>query len=393
MAYSHDQFGVQLVANVLGNQGKLRADPDNPQRVLAPCPGGAWGSLNLTPFAVDVQSTDAGEFFNSVTSVDGLINAYRQARRAKLFEEDIAQACDEISNYAFEFLENILSCATQTLEDDDACRIADFVSNLDLYSAVKAVESLLNSQADLALLKLAEVSDWTLHFDHLAIRCGCSGNNDAKRVVENLQRHHDYSPSQLTGENYFRFDEGWDAYVLYKILENGQQLRLFIDQSTTDNTSQIIQHWNHTYGYTAHHLAIRVTRMVQGKRIEVPLPELTLALEGYGFEAMTPTGNYTDGLLEQVFTRPEQNRNIPNQIRQRLRQIDGSLEASIENGKLLELLSRREIAHELKPAYFSLYSITFDNENPRHTAPVYPYFLPEQAAHVIRTSLTVQETV
>ncbi len=390
MNYPHNQFGTQLVAEISGGQGNLRIDPNNPQKVLAPYPGGEWAVLDLTPFSVDVQVADAGDYFNSVTTAGGLINAYRAAKRAKPFEEDLSNACDHVSKYAFEFLEHILSRATETLEDDDARRIAGFVTNLDLYSAVKGVESLLNSQADLALLKLAEDQEWALHFDHLAIRCGCSGNNDAKRVVENLQRHHGYTPSQLKGENYYRFDEGWDAYLLYKVLENGQQLRLFIDQSTSGNRSQIIQHWNHAYGYTAHHLAIRATRLVHKKRIEVSLSELISAIENRGFKAMTPTGQYTDGLLEQVFTRPERNRNIPHQIRQRLKQIDETLEVSIENGKLLELLSRREIAHEMKPAYFSLYGITFDNDNPLHTAPVYPYFLPAQAAHVIRTSVTVQ---
>ncbi len=63
--------------------------------------------------------------------------------------------------------------------------------------------------------------------------------------------------------------------------------------------------------------------------------------------------------------------------------------ASIENGKLLELVSRREMTELLKPAYFALYDIEFDSENPLHSAPVYPYFLPVQAAHVIRTSVQV----
>lgn len=390
MANPHDQFGAQLVGDILGRERSFRIDSVNPQKVLSPYPGAKWASLDLTPFAVAVKPADAEGFFSSVTSVDGLVKAYRRARRSKLFEEDIPVACDQVSTYAFEFLEKILSRAFQVLEDDDARRIASFVANLDLYSAVKAVESLLNSQADLALLKLAEMQDWTLHFDHLAIRCGCSGRNDAQRVVENLQRHHGYAPSQLKGENYYRFDDGWDAYILYKMLDNGQQLRLFIDQSTLDNNSQIIQHWNHVYGYTAHHLAIRATRFFQDRRIEVSLSELIRAVKGFGLETMIPTGEYTKGLLEQVFTRPERNQDIPGNIRRRLRQIDESLEGSIENGKLLELLSRREIIPEMKPAYFSLYGITFKNDNPLHSAPIYPYFLPSQAAHVIRTSVNVQ---
>ncbi len=39
--------------------------------------------------------------------------------------------------------------------------------------------------------------------------------------------------------------------------------------------------------------------------------------------------------------------------------------------------------------YFSLYGFRYEPDNPRHSAPVYTYFLPAQAAHVIRTSLQV----
>lgn len=389
MFEQHEKFAVNLVADVLASQAGLQSDPDHPCKVLGPYPGGDWAALDLTPFAAELQAVDAEPYFVGVQTAEELLDAYYQAKQAKPFEDDLLHAYDYVSDYAAEFLDGILTRARSNLKDEDARRIAGLVSHLDIYAAVKSVESLLNSRADLALLKIAELRGWNLHFDHLAIRCGCSEHGDAERVVENLRRFHGYVPCQVRGEDYYQFEDGWDAYVLYKMLDNGQQLRMFIDQSTVGNTTQIIQHWNHVYGYTAHHLAIRVTRVADGKRIAVSLAELAAAIEKDGFEAMTPTGQYTDGLLEQVFTRPERNPEIPDPIRQRLRRFDTSLEATIENGKLLELLSRREMSNDLKPAYFGLYGIPFDNTNPLHSAPVYPYFLPAQAAHVIRTSVQV----
>ncbi|MEN8259961.1 MAG: hypothetical protein ABFS02_05135 [Pseudomonadota bacterium] len=193
----------------------------------------------------------------------------------------------------------------------------------------------------------------------------------------------------MPGEDFYQFDDGWNAYVLYKMLENGQTLRLFIDQSDPDNKTQIIQHWNNVYGYTAHHLGIRATHQINGGRAAVPLDTLVRALADQGVTAMTPTGEYTGGLLLQVFTRPERNRDIPDHILAKLRSCGTDLEATIENGKLLELLSRRELSDDLKDRFFELYGLTYEADNPHHSAPVYTYFLPAQAAHVIRTSIEV----
>jgi hypothetical protein len=194
-------------------------------------------------------------------------------------------------------------------------------------------------------------------------------------------------PSQVEGEDFYRFEDGWNAYLLYKILENGQVLRLFIDQSDAGNPAQIIQHWNRVYGYTAHHLAIRATRFEDGRRVAVGLSKLMHAVEAEGVGIMTPTGDYTDRLLLQVFTRPERNRNVPERLREVLRSCGAGLETVIENAKLLELLSRREMPPELAEAFFGLYDLPYEPDNPLHSAPIYNYFLPEQAAHVIRTSV------
>jgi len=385
----HKDFAVRLVNALLEVHCGLKSDPDNPCKVLAPYPGRDCASLDLTPFESQTKCADAAQYFDAVQDVDGLLDAYSRARQDKRFEQDLPGASDYVTDYAAEFLERILQRARAKLKSDDARRIAALTSNLDIYAAVKAVESLLNSQADLTLLKISERLGWSLHFDHLAIRCGSSAQGDAERVVDNLCDQHGYASCQLHGENYYKFQDGWNAYVLYKVLDNGQQLRLFIDQSSAGYSAQIIQHWNHVYGYTAHHLALSATCLVNGMRIAVPLAEQTAAMESHNIEVLTATGEYTGGLLEQVFTRPELNVDIPEVIREHLRRYDRSLEATIENGKLLELISRREIQSALKPDYFALYGIDFDNANPLHSAPVYPYFLPAQAAHVIRTSVEV----
>ncbi|MGR9107738.1 MAG: hypothetical protein ACU843_12475 [Gammaproteobacteria bacterium] len=384
-----ERFAARLARELLKDQPDFRADPDEPAKVLVPYPDGNWARLNLTPFCCETKIADAGAFFDAVQTTRDLLEAYHSARKSKIFEEDLPGACDHVAGYASDFMQRVFERAGRSVDDRDARRIAKLVADLDVYTAVKSVESLLNSHADLALLRVSERLGWTLHFDHLAIRCGNAATRDAQRVVENLQRHHDYVASQIESENYFEFEDGWDAYVLFKVLDNGQQIRLFIDQSLKDYPTQIIQHWNHVYGYTPHHLALRVTRRVDGERHAVSLEEQARVLGADGVEVLSATGQYTAGLLQQVFTRPESNNDIPAEIRGRLRSIDPALEAIIENGKLLELISRREMKESLKSEYFSLYGIVFDPSNPLHSAPLYAYFLPAQAAHVIRTSVQV----
>lgn len=100
------------------------------------------------------------------------------------------------------------------------------------------------------------------------------------------------------------------------MLDNGQVLRLFIDQSDAGHPAQIIQHWNHVYGYTAHHLAMRATRLQAGARVAVTLDEMIEALSNRGIGIMEATGYYTEGLLLQVFTRPERAARIPEAIKE-----------------------------------------------------------------------------
>jgi hypothetical protein len=239
----------------------------------------------------------------------------------------------------------------------------------------------------LALLKLAEEQGWEVHFDHLAIRCGSRLRQGCLQVVALLRDHHGYLPPQIKEEESYQFPDGWDAYPLYKILENGQVLRLFLDESDGSDPRQIIQHWNRVYGFTAHHLAIRASRKIDEGRMAIPLDEVAAALAQKGIGIMTPTGAYTQGLLVQVFTRPEWNPEVPVEIKRELSAIAPELETTIENGKLLELLSRREMPAAMARDYFALYGITYEPNSPLHSAPCYQYFLPAQAAHVIRTSV------
>lgn len=344
-------------------------------------------TLDLTPFKANVQAVGAARYFSSVDTVSHLLSAYEAAKHDHVFETNYPDAMLRVSDYAQEFVQTIFRRAQQSLTDNQALLVGKWLAELDVYTAVKSVESLLNSRADVSLLEEAQQRNWTVHFDHLAIRCGSKANGDAERVVEMLKEYHGYVSTQFPEEAFYQFPDGWNAYPLYKVLENGQVLRLFIDQSDAHHQTQIIQHWNHVYGYTAHHLAIRATIVEDEQRLAVPLSDVMNALSQRGIGIMTPTGEYTSGLLLQVFTRPEKNTAIPETLKQSIAQYSPDLAVMIENGKLLELVSRKEMATDKARRLFDLYGLKYDVNNPVHSAPIYQYFLPAQAAHVIRTSV------
>lgn len=152
------------------------------------------------------------------------------------------QAMLRVHHYAEQFRQQIITHARLTLNDDEACLIAQWVAQLDTYSAIKAIESLLNSPADRALLLIARQRQWTVYMDHLAIRCGSQQYGDALRIRGYLCQHFAYVSPQAAGQEFYQFDDGWDAYPVYKMLDNGLMLRLFIDESSTGFPAQIIQH-------------------------------------------------------------------------------------------------------------------------------------------------------
>lgn len=345
--------------------------------------------LQLIPPVLKTEPADAAVYFSGIEDVAALLTAYQDAALSKPFETSLFPP-DYLSNHAHGFIAAILSGAKARIDATDARLIADFVRHLDVYTAVKAVESLLYNHADLALLRVAQARGWQLHFDHLAIRCGSQSRQAAEKVVALLVKEHGYVPSQIASEAFYPFPDGWNAYPVYKMLENGQFLRLFIDQSDATAPQQIIQHWNHVYGFTAHHLGLRATCDSQGERRALELSEIEAELTPQGVGLLTPTGMYTEGLLQQVFTRPQREDQLPEALLQAIRAVDPKLVKVIGNAKLLEIVSRRELPTALKKPYFALYDITYQPDQPLHSAPVYQYFLPAQAAHVIRTSVQIE---
>lgn len=356
--------------------------PDNPAALLSLREDQQPVHLDLTPFVAAPQPADAAPFFNHIDSMTDLLQAYYTAKETFPPEPN-----DQVHSYADQYLKERLQLAHDTYCVADARRIAQWVKTLDRYAAVKSIESLLDCHDNLALFELAEQNGWQVHFDHLAIRCGSAQHHHAEIISESLQHHHGYVQPHITSQQYYLFDDGWNACPLYKMLENGQVIRLFIDQSNADAPLQIIQHWNRSYGFNPHHLALRVTRTIDDQCQAVPLREVIQALTEANVTSLTPTGFYTHGLLEQVFLKPNRNTGIPTELNDELARIDESLCRTIENGKLIELVSRRELPRALAEQLFSLYNINTPITNKAISAPIYPYFLPAQAAHVILTSM------
>ena len=388
MEEQFNHFAAALADHLLTQERALQAHPGHKQQIQAFRCKDELATLDLTPFIATPSEVSGNKFFAKVTDTASFISAYHAARASSVFEEDLPTIFKKVSPFAQQFLDNILSSA-EKLTTQQVLIISDWVKNLDVYCAVKAVESLLNSKADMALLEIARDLSWSVHFDHLAIRCGSKRNRDAEQVAELLINEHGYVAAQVIEEAYYQFPDGWNAYPLYKILNNGQVLRLFIDQSDDDHPKQIIQHWNKVYGFTAHHLAMRATKLHGNQRRAVPMDEIMTTLQKHGIEIMTPTGQYTSGLLLQVFTCPEINTKVPQAIKQELAKFDENLETIIGNGKLLELVSRKEMDLVFAEHLFALYGLNFSPTNPLHSAPVYQYFLPAQAQHVIKSSQVV----
>ncbi len=379
-------FAANVARSLIDENPTFQGHAHNKQAIQAIGDTAELFTLNLTPFVAQPQPVSAYSLFNGIDDVSHLLAAYQTAKHSLRFEMDLTGATAHVSAYADDFINMALAKANATLNHRHAELIAAWVKNLDIYCAVKSIESFFYSQADLTLLEIAPTYGWDVIFDHLAIRCGNQANRDAERIASLLKEEHGYSTTQFSGEDFYQFPDGWNAYPVYKMLENGQALRVFIDQSDAHAATQIIQHWNHVYGYTAHHLAIRATTLQDGKRIAVPLQTVMAALEEAGVKIMTPTGHYTSGLLMQVFTQPEKNSSIPIELKQQISAYGEPLGKTIENAKLLEIVSRMEMPPELAEAYFSLYEIQYHPGNPLLSAPYYQYFLPAQAAHVIKTS-------
>jgi len=384
------QFASDLAIDLTTNSQLFHTQADSPAKVQAIHGENSSTILDLTPFKTMAQPATAKKYFENINSSQELIDAYHSVRNNYPFETDLIGVKKEISEYANQFVINIINSAHK-LSEIQIQLISKFVKNLDVYCAIKSIESLLNSEADLALLEVAEKNNWHVHFDHLAIRCGSQKHNNAATIANYLIKDHGYLPSQVKSEAHYQFPDGWNAFPLYKMLDNGQALRLFVDQSDLTNNTQIIQHWNQVYGYTAHHLALRTTKIENNETQEIPLDVVMNALQDHGITILTPTGEHTHGFLLQVFTKPELNESVPASMLNRLRELDPKLEKTIKNGKLLEVVSRKEMPKAMAKRLFELYDLSYDANDPLHSAPYYTYFLPAQAAHVIKTSQTISQ--
>ena len=385
----YSKFSVSLANQLINSESIFTSDSEKNQLVHVQGNESQIFSLDMTPFAASPEEITAMPFFDGVNDVSELLSAYQRAKQSLSFEVDLPEARQNLSDYADDFMAAVLVRANSELTDQQAKLIAEWVKHLDIYCAVKSIESFLYSHADLKLLEIAPAYGWDVIFDHMAIRCGSQAHKDAERVSNLLKEKHGYVSTQFAAEAYYQFPDGWNAYPVYKILHNGQVLRIFVDQSDADAAEQIIQHWNRVYGYTAHHLGIRATMLKDGVRMAVPLDEVMAALEKEDIKILTPTGHYTGGLLLQAFTQPERNFDIPKELKAEITAYGPQLEKTIENAKLLELVSRCELNPDKAKEYYALYGLNYNVNNPHHSAPVYQYFLPAQAAHVIKTSQQV----
>ena len=340
--------------------------------------------LDLTPLHLETKEVTAESFFNKITNADSLIQAYHKAKKSLPFEEDDPHAQSHVSSYAHHYMTHALESA-QTLNDQQCQLIANFVKNLDIYTAVRSCETFFANRDNLLLLSVAKEQGWSVIFDHLAIRTGSKDREDARRIADYLIKYHGYTYLPVEGQKYYEFSQGWSAYIIYKQLQNGMLLRLFIDQS--DHNTQIIQHWNHAYGYTPHHLGLRCVQAHPHGIHALTILEVAQALKEKNVTILEPTGLYTKGLLEQVFTKPQRDENLPLILKETFDSYDPKLFEIIKNAKLLEIVSRRELPFEFKKLYFKALGLEFEEENPLHSAVFYNFFLPAQAAHVIKSSV------
>ena len=338
--------------------------------------------LDLSPLRLELQDVTAMAFFSDITDASSLIHAYHEAKKSLPFEEDDALASSRVSSYAHHYMMHALERA-QNLTTHQCQLISDFVKNLDIYTAVRCCETFFANHANLTLLSVAKEQMWTPLFDHLAIRTGSKSNNSAQYIADYLIEHHGYAYAPIEGQRFYEFDE-WSAYILYKQLKNGMLLRLFIDQSDSD--TQIIQHWNHAYGYTAHHLGIRCVEAHKKGVHALCILDVAQRLHQKDITTMEPTGLYTQGMLEQLFTQPQRDEALPLSLKENFDRYDTNLFDVIKNAKLLELVARRELPHDFKELYFKDLGLQFEETNPLHSAVFYNFFLPAQAAHVIKTS-------
>lgn len=379
MALEHDIVGSEIVDWLMSQNLDFTRDTTNPARLNIPLqlPDAQQtvSSYNLTPVDVPMEVADASSF-QQVNTIDELISQYWSVRNDNPFEHDIPDAMDNIHPWADEFLQQLMADAASQFDDRDAQLISKFVSTLDIYAAIKTIESLLNDPQDIALLKLAKQNNWQAHLDHIVIRCGNQKHEDGERLFNFLMKYHHYYPPQHIEDAYLLSNQGWNAYPLYKVMVNGQMIRIFIDQSDSEHEQHTILHWNHSYGYTPHHIGLRFTTEKSNSRMSVPLPAIINQLQKQNIQVFNPTDLNSTNLLQKVLIKPHKQNHLPADIMQGLAKKDPVLNTALTQGKLIGLVTRLELPENLKQKWFRLYQIAYDSTNPIHSVPAFNLFSP-----------------
>ncbi|VAW71208.1 hypothetical protein MNBD_GAMMA12-2135 [hydrothermal vent metagenome] len=388
MALEHDLLGSDIADWLMTQYTIFERDKINPSQ-LHFCPtgdkyAGLKVSFNLSPVDLPLEVADAQQQFQHVQTINTLISQYWAVRQANHFEHDIPVAMDNIHPWADDFLDTLMTAASTHYTDQDACLIAQLISTLDSYAAIKTIESLLNNPQDILLLRIAKENNWQVHLDHIAIRCGNQRDEDAERIFNFLMKHYHYYPPQHIEEAYLLSSEGWNAYPLYKIMNNGQVIRIIVSQADSEHHQQTIQHWNHAYGYTAHHIGLRLTQHSAEKgRQQVSLTEINHSQQNniFNLDAVIKSSN----LMHQVFLNPVKVNSLPNDILAGAKKVDPEILTSLKQGKLIELVSRLELPETLKEKWFTLYQIRYEASNPIHSVPAFNLFTPFKAdCHYIK---------
>lgn len=376
-------FAKALTTKLTTSSEDILAGSDDTS--IMTCLGDRCVELNIHPIEMAPARLLCSSIVMAPKCADDLFVTYNELRALVWLEEREQMFMHDVDSYAFQFLASFIGGPT-LFTDKQAQQIWNFVKELDPYCAIRSLESFYTNPEIVAIFDVAEEQRWEVLFDHLAVRCGTSSEKDSLAVSNAIKQHHGYVAAPVAKEQHYKFIDGWSAYPLYKVLSNGQVMRIFVDQSDEGFPTQIIQHWNKVYGFTSHHIALRCTRFVDGLREAVPLADLTAELNKKGVDTLPPTGEITHGLLEQLFTKPQVN-DVPDELTAPLAAIDPKLVQQIRNGKLIELVSRKEMNAMDTLRLMMVYGINFNHQS----SPIYPYFLPDQAMHVIRTSIQTND--
>ena len=180
----YSSFANSLARHLLEHEAGFNSDSKQKQILHVHCNDSQVFALDMTPFIATPAAVSARQWFDGVNCVSTLLSAYQAAKQSLPFEMDFPEARKNVSAYAEDFLSALLSRANAALTDQQAALIANWVKHLDVYCAVKSVESFLYSHADLKLLEIAPDYGWDVVFDVMASRGGSQEYKDAETDSE-----------------------------------------------------------------------------------------------------------------------------------------------------------------------------------------------------------------